>query len=174
MTVSSLQKAQGKAGPGGRAPNYSSMPQKPGMAGMMGPAGHAGPDMGGPGMGCPGNSMGGPGNGMGGPGNGMGGPGNGMGGPGMGCPGNGMGGMGGPGMGTAVEQWVQEQNANLQQQQQNVPGMPCYPMTSTAMGPSGPGQGPGCNSMCPQGMMPGGMGGPVSYTHLTLPTMAVV
>lgn len=156
----SLQKAQGKAGQGGRAPNYSNMPQKPGMTGMpgMGPGGSAGPDMGGPGMGGPGNNMGGPGNGMGGPGSSMNGPGSGMGGPGMGGPGGGMGGMGGPGMGTTVEQWVQEQNANLQQQQ-NMPGMPGYPMTSTSMGPSGPTQGPGCNSMCAQGMMPGAMGG---------------
>ncbi|XP_070199668.1 B-cell CLL/lymphoma 9 protein-like isoform X2 [Littorina saxatilis] len=123
---------RGQMGPGGRPINYPTMQHKPGMGGMPGP----GPEMGGhmgPGMG--GAPMGGPGMG-----------------PGMGGP---------PGMGNAVEQWVQEQNANLQQQQA-MSGMHGYPMTSTAMGPNGPMPGQGGN-MCPPGMMsgpPGSMGGP--------------
>ena len=132
MFLSLLQKAQGKIGQGGGRTACYPMQPKPGMGGMPG---MGGPDMGGPGM------MVGPGNGMG------------------GCPpGSGMGGPGG--MSNAVEQWVQEQNANLQQQQQQqqqqaMAGMPGYPMTS--MGPSGPG---GCNSMCGQGMMGPGVMGP--------------
>lgn len=68
-------------------------------------------------------------------------------------------GPGGPGVGCSVAQWVQQQNANLEEQAMG--GMAPYPMNTGGMGPGVPGsRGMGWSH---PGMPPGpggGMGGP--------------